>query len=94
MVAPLDQRYVLACDAFKSTLLPEQKLRGPDAVMVGEGFCTILTILAADTALQPFPSVTVTEKLPGVCVWIFCVLAPFDHNQDEAFEAERLSVSP
>jgi len=60
---------------------PAQNVVAPPAVMVGVGgFALTVTTVAADVALQPFASVTVTVNEPEFVALIYCVVAPFDHS--------------
>jgi hypothetical protein len=60
VAAPFDQRYDEPLDAVSVTLPPAQNVVGPPAVMVAAGPGLTVTVVAADVALQPFASVTVT----------------------------------
>src|SRR2546423_887346 len=62
--------------AVRVTLPPVQKVVGPVGVMVGDGAEVTLTFVAAEAALQPFGSVTLTVKLPAPVTSIDCVVAP------------------
>jgi hypothetical protein len=60
VVAPLDQRYEPLPPAVRVTLPPAQNVVGPLGVIVATGVAFTVTVVAADVALQPLPSVTVT----------------------------------
>ena len=56
--------------ALRVTLPPSQNVVGPEAVTVAVGGVVTVTVVGADVALQPLPSVTVTD----------CEDAPFDQR--------------
>ena len=60
VVAPVDQRYDEPADAVSVTEPPWQNVVSPEGVMVGVVGVFTVTLVAADAALQPFASVTVT----------------------------------
>ena len=60
---------------------PAQKVVEPLGVIVGVGGSGLtVTTVAAEVALQPFPSVTVTVYEPDDVALIACVVAPVDHE--------------
>ena len=61
VVAPVDQRYEDAALAVSVTLPPAQNVVGPPAVIVGVVAVLTVTAVGALVALQPSPSVIVTE---------------------------------
>ena len=73
VVSPVDQLYDEYDPASKVVELPEQNVRFP--VMDGVGF-VLTTDVAEVEPVQPFPSVTVTVKVPAVFTVIVCVVAP------------------
>ena len=57
-VAEVDQRFPDACEETKSTEPPAQIVVDPLGVTTGaEGFAFTVTIVGAEVAEQPFPSV-------------------------------------
>ena len=63
------------------TLPPAQNVVAPLGVIVGvAGPGVTVTTVAADVALQPLPSVTVTVYEPEVVTTIDCVVAAFDQE--------------
>ena len=64
MVAPVDQRLPVADDEVSVIVLPAQKEAGP--LMVGvAGSGLMVTLVAAEVAVQPLALVTVTLKEPA-----------------------------
>ena len=62
--------------AVRVTLPPAQKVVGPLGVIVGvAGFELTVVTVAAEVALQPLPSVTVTVKESAVEATIDCVVS-------------------
>ena len=61
MVADVDHKYELAALAVNITFPPAQKVVGPPGVMVAAGNGFTVTDVGDEAAVQPFPSVTVTE---------------------------------
>jgi hypothetical protein len=53
-----------------------------------------VTVVAAEVAVQPFASVTVTLYEPEAFTAIDCVVAPFDHAYDEAEDAVSVTEPP
>lgn len=64
--------------AVRVTLPLSQNVVGPEAVMLAVGAGLTPTFVAADVAVQPLASVTVTLNEPLFVTLIDCVLAPFD----------------
>ena len=61
---------------------PAQNVVEPLGVIAGVGgFGLTVTTVAADVALQPLPSVTVTVYEPEVLTLIDCVVAPVDQEE-------------
>jgi len=52
--------YDAAEEEVSVTLPPAQKEVGPEAVMVGDGGGSTVTVVVADVPLQPVPAVTLT----------------------------------
>ena len=62
VVAPVDQRYDEAALAVSVTLPPSQNVVGPEGVIVAVGSgLTVTSVIGAESLLQPFASVTVTQ---------------------------------
>jgi hypothetical protein len=81
VVAPVDQEYVKPLGAESVTLPPAQKVVEPLGVIAGVGgFGFTVTTVAAEVALQPLPSVTVTVYEPEVLTLMVCVVAPVDQE--------------
>jgi len=93
VVAPVDQRFPVAEDDVSVIVLPVQKDAGPLIVGVGTaGFA--VTAKAADVALQPLASVTVTVNEPAADTVIDCVVAPVDQTFPVAEEDVSVIVLP
>lgn len=77
------------------TELPEQKVVGPPALIVGVvGFVFTVTTVAAEVAEQPDPFVTVTVNDPEVLTVIDCEVAPLDQRFPLADEEVRVTEPP
>jgi hypothetical protein len=61
VVAPVDHRYDDPAEEVSVTLPPSQKVVGPDALIVGVTGVFTVTAVGALVAVQPVPSVIVTE---------------------------------
>ena len=61
VVTPFDHKYEFAVLAVSVTLPPSQNVVGPPAVIVGVAGAFTVTAVGALVALQPLPSVIVTE---------------------------------
>src|SRR5207244_13215510 len=73
---------------------PAQKVVGPLAVIVGVGSGFTVTVVAAEVAVQPFASVTLTLYEPELDTLIDCVVAPFDQRYDAAADAVSVTEPP
>ena len=95
VVAPVDQTFPLADEEVKTTLPPEQKLRGPPAEIVGvAGVGFTVTVVPADVAdVQP-AVVTATVYVPDVETVIDCVVAPVDQTFPLAEEDVNTTLPP
>src|SRR6266550_912004 len=80
VAAPLLHAYDEADEAVRVTAPPAQNVVGPPAVIVGVGSGLTVTVVAAEVAVQPFASVTVTVNEPDVLTLIDCAVAPLDHK--------------
>src|ERR1043165_8246006 len=94
VVAPVDQAYELADEAVSVTEPPAQNVVAPFGEIVGVGSGLTVTVVAAEVAVQPFASVTVTLYEPEAFTAIDCVVAPFDHAYDEAEDAVSVTEPP
>jgi hypothetical protein len=93
VVAPVDQRFPVAEEDVSVMLAPPQNDAGP--VMVGvAGAGLAETTFAADVALHPFASVTVTVKLPAAETVIDGVVAPVDQTLPVAEEEVSVMGTP
>lgn len=61
LVALFDHRYVPPPDAVSVTLPPEQKLNGPEAVIVAVGVGLTVTVTVDELAVQPTTFEPVTK---------------------------------
>ena len=79
---PFDQEYELyPAVAVSVVVLPGQTAAAP--VMAGvAGLALTVTVVAAETALQPLAFVTVTLYWPGLPTVIDWPVAPFDHRYE------------
>lgn len=75
-----DHRYEFPAPALSVTEPPWQKVRGPFAEILAVGNALTVTFTIAEVAEQPFPSVTVTAKLPDEVTTILEVTALSDHK--------------
>jgi hypothetical protein len=75
-VEPFDQTYVEAPVAVKVTEPPEQNVVAPFAVAVTTGSTLTVTGIAADVAVHPLASVTVSAYEPGVVATYVLLDAP------------------
>lgn len=85
MVAAVDHVFPLDCDEVRLTEPPVQNVVGPLAEIVGAaGFAFTVTVVGAEVAEHPFPSVYVTVYAPEVVTLIDCEVAEVDHRLPEA----------
>jgi ACT domain-containing protein len=93
VVAPVDQRFPDRAEDVRVIVEPAQKEDGPEIVGVtGAGFA--VTTLAADVAVQPLASVTVTVYEPATDTVMDCVVAPVDQRFPVADEEVSVIVEP
>jgi len=94
VVAPVDHEYDAAAGAVSVTEPPAQNVVGPLGAIVAVGNGFTVTAVAALVALQPFAFVTVTLYEPLVITLMDCVVAPFDHEYDDAAGAVSVTEPP
>jgi hypothetical protein len=93
VVAPVDQTLPAAEEEVSVMVAPAQKEAGP--LMVGATAAGLaVTAFAAEVALQPFASVTVTVNVPAAETVIDCVVAPVDQRLPVAEDEVSVTVEP
>jgi len=93
VIAPVDQRFPVREEEVSVIVEPGQKAEGP--VIVGvTGAGAAVTTLAADVAVQPLASVTVTVYEPVAETVMDCVIAPVDQRFPVRDEDVRVIVEP
>jgi hypothetical protein len=94
VVAPVDQRFPVAEDEVRVTVLPAQTNEFPPLIVGVATAALAVTANGAELAEQPAVFVTVTVYDPAAETVIDCVVAPVDQRFPVAEDDVRVTVVP